>query len=137
MFDYGCGWFRVVCCFGCFFILPALQWAITEKNGGFDWGQIFLEKHQKFVGMLLYPQKFRTKQGFTLGISVKLSQLDPLNIPEPNTKTTGNSFFFLPPLEIPRLFKLTSGNLAFYFFDTLFKILLLSSIMVLILIILK
>ena len=74
----------------------------------------FVENPMKFLGMLLYPCHFRTKQGFIRGISVVLST-PLLKIPEPKkTKATGNSNFCSYH---HRKFYVFFGNLAFYFFD--------------------
>ena len=103
----------MVCSFSSFVILPALQRAIPKKNCGH--ASFFVENPMKFLGMLLYPCHFRTKQGFIRGISVVLST-PLLKIPEPKkTKATGNSNFCSYH---HRKFYVFFGNLAFYFFDT-------------------
>ena len=112
----GFGWLAVLVIFS-FFLLYN-----EPKTGGrrCSLGHfIFLDKPLKFLGMLLYPQKFRTKQGFSfIAGSVKLCQLHPLKIPEPKTRPLEIPIFFLINPGNSTSFLINSGNSAFYFFDT-------------------
>ena len=99
MFQFGCGWFRVVFCPSSFlfFLLCKKLFQKNKRKVGSVFGDIFFFKTPlKFLEMLLYyvleiPHKTR----FHPGISVKLCQLHSLKIPEPKTKATGNSFFII------------------------------------------
>ena len=105
-----------------FFILPALQWAIPKKSEdvvGDILTFLVLGKPPKISRYVTLPLAIRDKTRFHSWNFCKVVLAIPLE--NPRTKNQGHwkfQIFFLSPLEILHLFKLTFGNSAFYFFVT-------------------
>ena len=76
------------------FIFPALQWAIPRKKKKLR-TYFFFKKPPEISSYITYLQLFRTRLHSWNFCNAKLYQLHPLKIPEPKTKATGNSIFFL------------------------------------------
>ena len=116
---------KVADCFGWFAVLVVFYsscstMGYSKKKWGCGWRYTyFLGKPPKISRYVTLPLEIRDKTRFHYWNFCKVMLAIPLE--NSRTKNQGHwkfQIFFLSPLEILHLFKLTFGNSAFYFFVT-------------------
>ena len=113
----GFGWFAVVVVFLFFLLYNGL---FQKKKLRVWLRHIFFGKNPEISRYVTLPLEIPDKTRLQLHSwsFCKVVLATPLKIPEPKTKATGNSNFFLITPGSSTFFLVNSGNSAFYFFDT-------------------